>query len=158
MTPSSDEAALELDDLGVGAGPLLDRGEPFDSLDQHPAVPAAVEHAHPAEARDLAPEPPQEVVTLLAPVGLGVGVHGEVARVERLDDTADRTALAAGVDALDHDQQAGSDVFLADLAAEGEPEFDEPLLRRRQPLLVLVSVPSFAVRSMSSSRPMQTRR
>ena len=42
------EAAFELHDLVVGAHPLLARGEVLDALDQYPAVPAAVEHAHPA--------------------------------------------------------------------------------------------------------------
>ena len=60
------EAALKADDLVVSPGPLLNGRKFFDPFDEDTAVPAAVEHAHAASARDLAPEPPEEVVAKLA--------------------------------------------------------------------------------------------
>ena len=66
-----DERRLEVDDLLVAAPPLLLRGEALDALDEHPAVPAAVEHGHPAEAGQLPVEAPQVVVTLLVVGRLG---------------------------------------------------------------------------------------
>ena len=47
------------------------RGEPLDPLDQHPAVPAPVEHRHAAEPGDRSVEAPQEVVALLVERRLG---------------------------------------------------------------------------------------
>ena len=52
ITPSSTSELLEADDLLVRPAPLLVGGEALDALDEHPPVPAAVEHGHPAEAGD----------------------------------------------------------------------------------------------------------
>ena len=74
------EAPLEVDDLVVGPHPLFVGGEPLDPLDEQAPVPTPVEHAHPALAGDLAPEPPEEVVAQLALGRLRVGVHRVVPR------------------------------------------------------------------------------
>ena len=58
-------------------------------------------------------------------------------RIEPFDDALDGAALAAGVGAFDDHEQARSDTLVADLSAECEAEFHEPLLGRGEPLLVL---------------------
>ena len=110
----------------------LVRREALDPLDEHPAVPAAVEHRHPAEPGDLRVEAPQERVALLVERRLGERRHLVVARIERLDDALDGTALAGGVAALEHEQQARAELAGAHLAAEVQAQLQPPPLGRRQ--------------------------
>ena len=79
---------------------------------------------------------------LLARVGLAVRVDGEVPRVESFDRAPDRTALPAGVDPFDDDEQTGADRAAVGLTAEFEAQREEPLLCGGEPLLVLVPVES----------------
>ena len=98
------------DDLLVRPLPLFLGGVALDALDEHSAVPAAVEHAHPAEPGDLAEEAAKEVVTLLVGRRRRVRLHGVVAGIEVLDDALDRPALAAGVATFEDDEQARTDL------------------------------------------------
>ena len=66
---------LELVDLVVGAHPVGRRAIAFDALDQHAAVPRAVEDRDAAARRDVAPEAPE--VRMRA---LFVGRRGDRAR------------------------------------------------------------------------------
>ena len=52
------EGLLEVVDLRVGAPPVGLRGEALDALDQHPAVPRAVEDGEVPAPREMAPEAP----------------------------------------------------------------------------------------------------
>ena len=133
------QAAFELDDLVVRPGPLLDRGELLDSLDEETAVPAPVEQAQAAEAGNLGPETPEEVVPLLTSRRLRIRVDAEVPGVELLDDASDRTAFAAGIGSLHHDEETRTDTAVADLPAEREPQLQESRLRSRQSFVVLVT-------------------
>src|SRR6185437_6082217 len=54
----SHEGVLEVDDLAVGPHPVRLGGEAFDALDEHAAVPAAVEQGEVPAPRDGAPEAP----------------------------------------------------------------------------------------------------
>jgi len=125
---------LEVDDLPVGAPPLLFGGESLHPLDQDAAVPGPVEHRHAAPAGQHRPEPPQEVVAFLV-----IGRRAElgdpdVPRVERLDQPFDRTTLAGRVPPLeDHANRRSELRFVPDLAAQHQPQVQQPVLRRGQP-------------------------
>ena len=62
-----------------------------------------------------------------------------MARVEVLDDPLDRATLAAGVAALEEDEQPGSDLAGPQLAAEVEAQLEEPALGVGDAPLVLVA-------------------
>ena len=127
------EAALEVDDLVVGAAPLALVGESLDALDEHPSVPGAIEHGHPAPTRQRRPEPPQEVVALLS-LGrrreLG-DVH--VAGVEVGGQPPDRASLARSVPALEDGAQRRAQRAVADQSGALQPKRQQSLLRLRQP-------------------------
>ena len=55
----ADELLLEVVDLAVGAHPVGLGAEPLDPLDQHAAVPGAVEDGEPPVPREVAPEAPE---------------------------------------------------------------------------------------------------
>ena len=122
------------------APPLGSVGEALDPLDQHPAVPAAIEHRHLTQAGQLAVEAPQEVLVLLLERRLGVRHHRVVPWVEVADERLDRAALAGRIGALHHDQQAGPERARAHQPAEVQPQLREPPLPLGKPLLVLVAV------------------
>ena len=67
-----------------------------------------------------------------------------MAGVEGLDKPLQRTTLAAGVPALEQDQQPRSQLARAQLAPEVEAELEEPPLRVAQPGLVLRSAQPLA--------------
>src|SRR3954451_2493023 len=96
---------LELADLAVGTLPLLRRRELLDALDEYAAVPAAVEHDHPAPPRQLRPEPPQKVVALLVVRRCGELRDPYVSRVERSHQPLDAAALAGRVPAFEQNTQ-----------------------------------------------------
>src|SRR3954447_3248148 len=124
------ELALEAVDGVVAAGPRALVGELADAHREHVLVVRAVEDTELTGARELLPDPPQEVVAQLlrrrAPEARGV----HAGRVARPDDMADGAALAGGVEPLQHQQQAPRPP-LAPLGAE-------LLLERREPLRVLL--------------------
>ena len=112
--PCSDQLILEVVDLGVGPLPLGLLGEALDPLDQHPAVPAAVEDGHPPGPRQMPPEPPEVVLRPFLVGRSGDRNHLIVARVEGRDDAADGAALAGGVPSLEDED--GGDAQLLRLA------------------------------------------
>ena len=69
------ELLLERVDLVVGALPLRWRRESLDALDQHAAVPAAVENRDHARARQMPPEAPEVVMGALFVGRRGDGHH-----------------------------------------------------------------------------------
>ena len=105
--PALAQLLLEVVDLAVGPAPLGRAGEPLDPLDQHPAVPGAVEDRDPPVARHIAPEPPEIGPPLLLVGRCRDRIDPVLARVERHGHAADGAALAGGVVPLeDHDQRA----------------------------------------------------
>ena len=104
--PSAASVRSNCGDLLVRPRPLLLRGVALDPLDEHPAVPGAVQDREAAPARQHRPEPPEEVVALLVVRRGGELRHPHVPRVQRLDQALDRAALPGGVPALeDHAQR-----------------------------------------------------
>ena len=97
---------LELVDLVVGALPVGDAAEAFDALDQHAAVPGAVEDrdAAAAAARGARSATATDSARSSS-VGRGDRHVDVLARVERAGDAADRAALAGGVGAFEHEDQ-----------------------------------------------------
>jgi hypothetical protein len=88
-------------DLGECATPLVVAREPFDPLDQHPAVPAAIEDGQAAVAGQAAPESPQIVVRTFLVGGCGDGDDGVVAGVQGAGGATDGPTLAGRVPALE---------------------------------------------------------
>jgi hypothetical protein len=126
---------LEVDDLAVRPAPGLLGGEALDPLDEHPAVPGAVEDGHAAPAREHRPEAPEEVVPLLVVRRRRELRHPRVPRVELVDQPLDGAALAGGVPALEQHQQRRADLAAADLTAEQQPQVHQSFLGLRQLLL-----------------------
>src|SRR5207244_3717440 len=67
------QLVLEIVDLGIGAHPVGFGTIALDALDQHPAIPGAIENDNAAESRQVAPEAPQIGVSALFLVGRGDG-------------------------------------------------------------------------------------
>src|SRR3954452_14668300 len=132
--PLGGEHPLEVVDLLVAPAPLLGARELLHALDEHAAVPRAVEHRHPAPARQRGPEAPQPVVALLVVARRGELHHADVARVELADEALDRPALAARVPALEQHAHGWADPAVADQPAEHEAERQQPRLRGLEPL------------------------
>src|SRR5205823_14096306 len=85
---------LELDDLLVRAALLVHAREPLHALDEHPAVPGAVEHGHPAPAGKGGDEAGQVVMAPVVVVGGAEGGHAHMSLVEVGHQALDRAALA----------------------------------------------------------------
>ena len=100
-----DEHLLEGVDLAVARLDLLGRRELAHLDDEHLLVVRAVEDADRAAARRGLVHAPEEIVgaLLLARRAEGGDVHAE--RAGGVEDVADRAVLAAGVGALQHDEQ-----------------------------------------------------
>src|SRR5829696_3999698 len=130
--PVGGEHALEVLDLVVRAAPLLLGRVALYALDEHAAVPGAVEDRQAAPARQRRPEPPQVVVALLVVRRRAVGGDPEVARVEVGDQAADRPALARGVPPLEDHAQRRAEAPVARLAPELQAQLLEAELPRRQ--------------------------
>jgi hypothetical protein len=125
---------LEVDDLPVGAPPLLLGGELLHPLDQDPAVPGPVEHRHATPAGQHRPEPPQEVMAFLVVGRRGELGHPDVPRVERRDQPFDCATLAGRVPPLeDHANRRSEPRLVPDLAAQRQPQLQQPVLSRGQP-------------------------
>ena len=124
---------LELDDLPVGAPPLLLGGESFDPFDQDAAVPGPVKHRHASPARQRRPEPPQEVVAFLVIAGRAELGDPDVPRVQRRHEPFDRTALAGGVPPLENHADRRPELrIVPDQAAQHQPQLQQPALSRGQ--------------------------
>jgi hypothetical protein len=132
------EGGLEVDDLLVRPLPRLLGGEPLDPLDQHPAVPGAVQHGHATPAGQHRPEPPQEVVPLLVVGGGGELGDPHVPGVQLADEALDRPALPGGVPALEQHAQRRTELPPADLSAEQQAQVDQSLLGLLELLLGLL--------------------
>ena len=126
-----DQHPLELVDLAIGAPPFRLAGEALDALDQHPAVPRAVEGDDLAVLRQAAPEALQIVLGALVLVGRGDRTDPEAARIERPAEAAHDAALAGGVPALEDDDRAlrRAEIGLLD-------ELQHALQRSEPPLVV----------------------
>ena len=149
------EGALEVHDLGVGARPLLGGRKALHPLHQHAPVPGAVEHGHATPPGKRRPEAPEEVVALLVRRGRRELGHMHVARIELLDQALERSALPRGVPALEHHRPAAvrCPVVAGELAAQREPQLEQPLAAPRSSRYFASSFESVSVRSSSSRRP-----
>ena len=145
---------LEVANGLVGALPLGAGGIPLDPLDEHPAVPAAIEHCHTAQAGHLAGEAPQEVVPLLSRCG-GRVVHDRVVTgVEVPDDGLDRPTLARCIGPLEQYEQARPDTTVAELSAQLEAQLQQSTLAVDEASFVLDTVePLRQIESVDSSHP-----
>ena len=137
IRPSRHQRALELHDLVVRPAPLLERRVALDALDQHAAVPAAIEGGHAAHAGELAVEAPEEVVALFVPRRRREARHPVVPGIEWFDQALEGPTLAARVLALEQDEEPRSKLAGADLATEVKPQLEEAALGRLEPGLVL---------------------
>ena len=97
--------ALEIIDLVIGAQPVGLLAEALDPLDEHAAIPAAVEHGGLPTHRQTPPEAPQIGSRAFLVSWRGYAVHPQIARVERLPDAQDRTTLAGGVVAFKNEDE-----------------------------------------------------
>src|SRR5829696_8929227 len=139
INPLVGQGALEAVDLVIGAQPLLPGREALHALDQHPAVPGAVEHRHPSPAGERQPEAPQEVMPLLVVGRRRELDDADVARIEFGDQAADRASLPGGVLALEDHADGWAELTLADQSAEREAELCQPLPRALEPLGLLLA-------------------
>jgi hypothetical protein len=80
----------------------------------------------------------QEMVAALVLVGRGELGDTDVAGVEGGDEAPDGAALARRVPALEEHAQGRAELAAADQSAELEPEGEEPLLGRLDPVLALL--------------------
>ena len=62
-----------------------------------------------------------------------VAIHAVVPRVERLDHTSDRTALASCVRTLHHDQETWSKLAVCRVSSELKTKLEESLLGCGEP-------------------------
>ncbi len=127
--PEIHQLPLELVDLTISALPLLLRGEALDALDQHPAIPTAVEDQDLLLIRGLeaAPKAPQIMVRGVLALGGRDGENLVAARIQLLGDPLDIPALAARVPALVGDDERA--LLLVELEGQlAELELVEDLL------------------------------
>ena len=132
------QRVLEVVDLVIGPAPLHLGGQVLHALDQHAAVPAAIEDGHPTPARQGRPEAPEEVVPELVGRGCREGRNVHVARIERLDQALDGPALAGGVPPLEDDADGRAQFPPAELATVDQPEMQDPELRLAEAFGLLV--------------------
>jgi len=108
---------FEFVDFVVGPAPFGFGGEPFHPLDQHAAVPAAVEHRDLARGGEPAPEAPEIMMRAFGLRRRGDRVDRERARVPLRRQPLDRTALARRVPAFEDDDGAAAMDDVRDLNA-----------------------------------------
>src|SRR5262249_22785948 len=96
------QLALELVDLGVGAPPLILACEALDTLDQHPAVPRAVEDRDHAARRQPPPEAVEVVMHLIVAGWRGDRMDDIAAWVELFRDALDGAALTGRIPTFEH--------------------------------------------------------
>jgi hypothetical protein len=130
---------LEVNDLPVGAPPLLLGGEPFHPFHQDAAVPGPVQHRHASPAGQGRPEPPQEVVAFLVVARRAELRDPDVPRVKRCDEPLYRTTLPRGIPPLeDHADRRPEPRVIPDLAAQDQPQLQQPVLGRGQAVRLLL--------------------
>ena len=147
------QRVLEVVDLGIGPQPVGFGTEALDTLDQHAAVPGAVEDRDPSDPRHVAPETPQ--------IGLRALFVGRcrnrddlvLAGIHRLDDTADAATLASGIRALE-----GEDQRMPFLEARVAHQLRELALPLRQFLLVGLLFQHLREVEFGQHRPLVDRR
>ena len=98
--------ALELADLAVGPLPVGARCQALDALDEHAAVPGAVEDGDAPAPGHARVEALHVVPQQLQRRGRTDRVHAHPARIEVSGEARDRASLAPGVDALDDDHRS----------------------------------------------------
>src|ERR1019366_9688901 len=98
--PEISHLSLEGVDLFVGALPGVFGSEAFHALNQHAAVPGAVEDGDLAALGKAAPETVEVVAGLVLALRRGDGIDHIATRVQLLGDPLDGAALAGGVPAL----------------------------------------------------------
>src|SRR5262249_10186715 len=119
--------------------PLLLGGESLDPFDQDATVPGPVQHGHASPAGQYRPEPPQEVMAFLVVRGRAELGDPDVPRVQRLDEPFDSTALTGGVPSLEaHGDWRPDPRVVPDLAAQSQPQLQQPALRRAEAGLFLL--------------------
>ena len=99
------QLVLEVVDFGVATQPVRLGAIALDALDEHAAIPGAIENRHPANARNVPPKPPH--------IGLGTLLFGRrgngddliLARIHRCRDAPDAAALARGIRAFKGNDQ-----------------------------------------------------
>ena len=123
--PLVDERPLVVENVGVGASPLLGRCETFHPLDEHPSVPGAVEHGDAAPPGQFRPEALQPVMPELVRGGSGDLDNTHVPGVHRSNQTLDRTPLTGGVPSLEDKTERRADLTGAKLAPELEAELED---------------------------------
>jgi hypothetical protein len=130
---------FEVDDLPVGAPPLLLGGEPLDSFYQNAAVPGPVQHRHASPAGQDRPEPPQEVVAFFVVARRAELGDPDMPRVKRRDEPLDRATLPGGIPPLeDHADRRPELRVVPDLAAQDQPQLQQTALSRGQAVRLLL--------------------
>src|SRR5579883_416438 len=128
------QRVLELVDLAVGALPFRRGAETLDPLDQHTAIPGAVEDRPVCRRRDALPEAPQEMAALLLGGRRADAPDLGRARFQAEHDALDQAAFAGGIPAVDADDDAAAGAQMVNLQVE------ELVLQLLQPMLVLIVV------------------
>ena len=130
-----DQAGFPLDDLWVGASPLVFGGESFDSFHQYSSVPGSIGHRHAAPAWECLGEAVQEVVAALVVRGRTELGYADVPWIKRADQSPDAAAFARGVPSLEQHAERWSEFGAADQAAKLQAPGQEPALRFENALL-----------------------
>ena len=88
---------------------MIGSGEAFDPLNEHAAVPGAVEDRHSSPAGQRRPEAPKEVVAGLVVRRRGELRDANVAGIQRGHEPFDRAAFSRRVPTLEHDAHGRPD-------------------------------------------------
>ncbi len=124
-----------------GAPPLLLGREALDALDEHAAVPGAVEDGHATPSPAAGPRSARGSDGALVGRRRRERRDAHVARVQRGQQALDRAAFAGGVPALHDDGQRRSKrVARVQLAAEREAQLGEPSASAREPLVLVATL------------------
>ena len=143
------ELALELVDLAIGPLPGVLAAKTLDALDQHAAVPGAVEDRPVARRRQAVPEAPQVMAALLLGRRRPDAPDMDRFRLQRADDALDQAALAGGVPAVEADQDPAAGAQIVDLQVE------QPVLELFELVFVVVLVDRVVVHlDLVEARPL----
>src|SRR5262245_44578929 len=126
------QLTLELVDLAIGPLPGVLAAKTLDALDQHAAIPGAVEDRPVARRRQAVPETPEVVAALLLGRRRPDAIDLDRFRLEPAHDTLDQAALAGGIPAVDADHDAAAGTQAVDLQVE------QPILELLELVLVVV--------------------
>ena len=100
------EAGLVVVDLGISAGPFGVGGKALDPFDHHAAIPGAVKDGKVSRGGRLIPKAPQVVAGFFFLGRRGYRVDLIVRDIHQPAETANRTALAGGIGALEGEDGA----------------------------------------------------